>query len=190
LTWEGNVLVVETRLGDGEVTLSDRLTLSPDGNTIRMTRKMKGPDGEGDRELILEKQGAAKPNFSGTWKVIIARSDFGAVPAPASMISKIDHQDPALKISTVTTGSQGERSYDLTFTTGGAETSNTAGNMVYKTTCRWEDGALLMDSRADEGDLIGKDKWTLSEDGKTLTLLRVWSGSQGETTQRLVHEKQ
>ncbi len=190
VTWERNVLSLESTLGGGEVTQSDRLALSPDGNTIRMTRHIKTGEGETDWVMIFEKQAAAKPNLSGTWKVITANSDFGAVPAPSSMVSKIDHKDPALKISTVTVGAEGERTYDLTFATDGSETSNPVGSLVFKTTCKWEGAALLMESKASEGDLTGRDKWTLSEDGKTLTLVRVWSGSQGDVTQKLVHEKQ
>jgi hypothetical protein len=56
LTWERDVLVVETRVIDREVTLSDRLTLSPDGKTIRVIRRIKAPDVETVRELIFEKQ--------------------------------------------------------------------------------------------------------------------------------------
>lgn len=56
MKWEKGVLAMESKLGEGEVTLSDRLALSSDGKTIRMTRHMKGPDGETDWALVLEKQ--------------------------------------------------------------------------------------------------------------------------------------
>jgi hypothetical protein len=190
MKWQGSVLSLESVVGDGEVTMSDRLALSPDGNTIRMTRHIKSGEGENDWVMLFEKQAAPKPNLSGTWKVIVAKSDFGGAPAPSSMVSKIDHKEPALKFYTVTVGAEGERTYDLTFATDGSETSNPVGNLVFKTKCKWEGDALLMESKASEGDLTGRDKWTLSEDVKTLTLGRVWSGSQGDVTQKLVHEKQ
>ncbi len=190
MTWQGSVLAVESTLGDGEVTLSDRLTLSAGGNTLRINRRMKAPDGESDWVLILEKEAEAKPNLSGAWKVNTAKSDFGTAPAPTSMISKIDHRDPVLKISNVTVRERGERTYDLAFATDGAETSNVVDGTEFKTRCKWDGAALLMESRSGPGDRTGKDTWTLSEDGKVLTLVRIWSGPQGEITQKLVHERQ
>ena len=40
----------------------------------------------------------AKPNFTGTWKVNVAKSDFGAMPAPDSRTDKITHEDTDLKV--------------------------------------------------------------------------------------------
>src|SRR5262245_60884002 len=40
----------------------------------------------------------AKPNFSGSWKMDTARSDFGPVPAPVPMDRKITHAEPSLTI--------------------------------------------------------------------------------------------
>jgi hypothetical protein len=35
-----------------------------------------------------------------------------------------------------------------------------------------------------------QDKWTLSDDGKTLTIVRIFKSSMGEGEQKLVLEKQ
>lgn len=43
-------------------------------------------------------QPAAKPDFSGDWKMNSAKSDFGAVPGPSLMTRKITHAEPALTI--------------------------------------------------------------------------------------------
>jgi hypothetical protein len=136
--------------------------------------------------------GAAPPNFSGTWKVNISKSNFDPMPAPSSMVTKIQHAEPSLKMSTTFSGEQGERTFDRTLTTDGAESTNQFGSMVIKSKCRWEGGALLIDSTAssDRGEFTVKEKWTLSEDGRTLTLVRIWSGPQGEMTQTMVHERQ
>jgi hypothetical protein len=37
---------------------------------------------------------AAPPNFSGSWTMNAAKSDFGPMPAPIRASSKIEHQDP------------------------------------------------------------------------------------------------
>jgi len=45
-----------------------------------------------------------------------------------------------------------------------------------------EGSTLLVDSKAttDDGELAIKDQWSLSEDGKTLTVVRGISGPRGK----------
>lgn len=140
--------------------------------------------------LSLPAAAQNKPDFSGTWKANIAKSDFGALPAPESAVLKVEHQDPNFKLVSTTVGSSGERTYELTFTTDGKECNNFVGNVEVKSVVKWDGPVLTMEHKAGGGEVVVRDRWILSEDGKTLTLVRQWSGSQGETTQKLVHEKQ
>jgi hypothetical protein len=135
---------------------------------------------------------AAPPNFSGAWKANIAKSDFGPMPAPTSASSKIDHKDPSLKLVATQVGEQGERTFEMNLSTDGAETTNQVGPLTMKCKAKWEGAALLVESKAttDNGDLTINDRWTLSEDGKTLTVTRTFSGPQGEMTIKVVQEKQ
>ncbi|MGC9970905.1 MAG: hypothetical protein ABSE56_09970 [Bryobacteraceae bacterium] len=135
---------------------------------------------------------AAPPNFSGAWKANIAKCDFGQMPAPTSASSKIDHQDPSLKLVATQVGDQGERTFEMNLSTDGAETTNQVGPLTFKSKAKWDGAALLVESKAttDDGDLTITDKWTLSEDGKTLTVTRSFSGPQGEMTIKVVQEKQ
>jgi len=131
-----------------------------------------------------------RPDFSGTWKMNVAKSDFGALPAPEGGSLKIEHKDPSLKLISTTTGASGERTFEISLTTDGAECTNFVGNIEIKSVAKWDAETLLVEHKAAGGEVVVKDKWTLSPDGKVLTLVRQWSGSQGETTQTLVHEKQ
>jgi hypothetical protein len=135
---------------------------------------------------------AAPPNFSGAWKANIAKSDFGPMPVPTSASSKIDHKDPSLKLVATQVGEQGERTFEMNYSTDGAETTNQIGRLTVKSKAKWEGTALLVESKGttENGDLTINDKWTLSEDGKTLTVTRVVSGPQGEMTIKVVQEKQ
>jgi hypothetical protein len=45
----------------------------------------------------------AKPNFSGTWRLNKAKSNYGPVAAPNRMERKIVHEDPTLKMVIVQT---------------------------------------------------------------------------------------
>lgn len=132
----------------------------------------------------------AKPDFSGNWKLNIGRSNFGALPAPDSGTLRVEHNEPALKMVSITVTGSGERSYELSFTTDGKECTNWVGNIEVKSVLRWDGVKLVMEHKAAGGEVTLKDEWVLSDDGKTLTVTRHWSGSQGETTQTLVHEKQ
>lgn len=132
----------------------------------------------------------SRPDFSGTWKTDISKSNFGLLPPPQSASMKVEHKEPALKLISITASDSGERSFEASFTTDGKECTNFLGNTEVKSVLKWDGSALLMEHKAGGGEVVVKDKWTLSEDGKVLTLVRQWSGSQGETTQTLVHQKQ
>lgn len=133
-----------------------------------------------------------KTNFTGNWKLNIEKSDFGALSAPRSSVSKIDHREPALKISTTQAGEQGERTYDLTLSTDGKPAANTLGGNDITSTAKWDGDALLIESKLSlqGNDILIKQKWTLSADGNVLTQSRHLSSAQGETSQKFVLEKQ
>ena len=140
--------------------------------------------------LALGAFAQTKPDFSGTWKLDNTRSNFGALPAPQSSTLKIEHKEPAFKMVSITVGDSGERSFELSFMTDGKECTNFVGNIELKSVVKWDGNVLTMEHKAAGGEVTVKDQWVLSEDGKTLTVTRQWSGSQGETTQTLVHQKQ
>lgn len=134
----------------------------------------------------------AKPNFTGDWKLNTTKSDFGQMPPPNSMTEKIAHEDPNLHVQAKTSSDMGDMEFDLKFTTDGKECSNTVMDNPSKSIVKWDGDALLFDTKGKFGDndFTMKDKWTLSDDGKVLTLERHMSSSFGEADQKLVLEKQ
>src|ERR1022692_2319471 len=50
----------------------------------------------------------AKPNFSGDWKLNLAKSSFGEMPAPTSMTLKITHEEPKLTTATKQSSEMGD----------------------------------------------------------------------------------
>ena len=51
--------------------------------------------------------GQAKPDFSGRWRMIKAKSEFHGFKTPDIIVRTVDHHDPTLNLHTVqTTGSQ------------------------------------------------------------------------------------
>ncbi len=114
---------------------------------------------------------APKPDFTGTWKLNVEKSELGPMPAPASMILKIDHKDPDLKVATAATGGpQGDVNYESKYTTDGKVCTNQFFDREAKSTLSWEAENLLIATKADfgQGEVAIKGKWILSPDGKTL----------------------
>lgn len=134
----------------------------------------------------------AKPNFSGDWKVNISKSDFGALPAPDSQTEQITHTDPDLKMHMAQTSQMGEMKYDAAYTTDGKEATNNANGNVFKSTVTWDGNDLAFDTKGsfNGNDFTAKDRWTLSEDGKTITVQRHLASSMGQTDQKIILEKQ
>jgi hypothetical protein len=126
---------------------------------------------------------ADKPNFSGDWSMDASKSDFGPIPPPATMTRKVDHNDPGVTVvETQTGGAQGDATITAKYSTDGKETTNEMMGAPTKSTAKWDGKALLIATSADfQGMAITfTDKWTLSDDGKVMTVARHIGTPQGE----------
>ena len=138
--------------------------------------------------LLGDRAQAAGRDLSGVWKLNAAKSDYGKFPAPLSVIRKITHNDPKLVLSTTQTGPQGDVTSDLTYTTDGKEVVN----RDTKGSAQWIGDKLMIESsREFQGaTLKQKEIWTLSGDGKTLTVDSHVSIPNGEFDVKQVFDKQ
>jgi hypothetical protein len=134
----------------------------------------------------------AAPDFSGNWKINVAKSDLGQMPAPEKWDSVIRHKDPELKVSTTMVTQMGERTIEAAYRTDGVETESIRGEMKAKSTAKWEGEALSIVSKmtTQGGDMTITEKWTLGEDGKTMTVHSKWSSDRGEFEFKRVMDKQ
>ncbi len=126
---------------------------------------------------------ADKPNFSGEWAVDNAKSEFGPMPPPQSMIRKVDHSEPAVSYTEATVGGpQGDSTITMKCSTDGKETTNEMMGNPVKVTAKWDGDALVVSAKLDlQGNEITlTDKWTLSADGKVLTDARHIGTGQGD----------
>ena len=133
-----------------------------------------------------------KPDFSGNWKLDIEKSDFGSFPAPRSASMKVDHKDPKLNLTSNAATQMGNHTVDLKLMTDGTETENEISGTPVKNRAHWEGRLLVVESKiaTETGEVTAVDRWLLSSDRKTLTLERKWSGTSGDSIQRLVHTKE
>lgn len=134
---------------------------------------------------------AAKPNFTGDWKLNPAKSDFGQFPPPSKLTMAIGHDDPNLKVSTSMAGDYGEFTWEAAYTTDGKECINKMRDNESKSTLTWDGDTLLINTKTSFGDndMTISDKWVLSGDGKSLMIERKFSSSRGEMVQKLAMEK-
>lgn len=135
---------------------------------------------------------AAKPNFTGDWKMNGSKSSFGDFPAPSSLTMKISHDEPGLKVATAMVSEYGDWNTDAAYTTDGKECINKMRENESKSVLKWDAEALVIDTKAEFGGspMTIADKWSLSEDGKTLTIERKFSSDRGELVQKVVMDKQ
>jgi hypothetical protein len=133
------------------------------------------------------------PNLSGTWVLQADKSDFGMAPPPQSRTDVIEHQAPKLTIRrTMVTPAAGESTVNLVYAVDGKPHKNMVGPSELTSILTWEGGTLVSVSTVDtqQGPLTITDRFTLSEDGKTLTQHRTLSAQGQEAKQTMVLVKQ
>jgi hypothetical protein len=133
----------------------------------------------------------SKPNFSGEWTLVPAKSDFGMMPAPTSAVQKITHNEPQLKVVNTQTGDQGTMTMESSYTTDGKECVNTGRMGDVKSKLKWDGNALIIDSSLDfQGNPVTiTNRWTLADDGKSLTVNMHFATPMGEGDAKMVYEK-
>ena len=135
---------------------------------------------------------AAKPDFSGTWKLDASKNEFGPMPVPDKWERTITHQDPSLKYKTVQAGPQGEMTTETSYTTDGKESMNKFRGQDVKGVAKWDGDVLTIQSKREiQGMEVSiNERWTLSPDGKVLTIANAISTPQGDFETKIVADKQ
>lgn len=111
---------------------------------------------------------AAAADFSGSWMLNATKSQFGQFPAPEVMLRNVKQDGGQIVMSTYQKGAQGEVRSELRYTTDGRSATNGASTG----TARIEGQTLVIESarEAQGAKLTQRDVWSLSADGKTLTV--------------------
>ncbi len=149
-------------------------------------------------------QGTA--NFSGTWMLDKSKSDLPKRQRPGGETAQqrdvsvklmVEQQGSTLKVTRTFSGPNREMSRTLTFNTAGQETTESTprgGSIVSKAS--WEGDKLVITStgtvtgRRGDRKVERKEMWSLSPDGKTLTIQDTVQSPRGERTMKRVYNKQ
>jgi len=141
--------------------------------------------------LAVTAAAQTKPNFSGTWKLNVSKSDFGPLPAPDSETDNFKQTEAGIKDDVSANTQQGKQDYTLTYNFDGSETVNNPGGLEIKSKAKWDGPALTIASKLkfQDQDVDVKDVWTLSADGNTLTKDTHFTSAMGEADQKYIFEK-
>ncbi len=219
-SWEGKAVVfLETASLNGSA-LTDKLTFSPsdDGKTMTMDSHITAAQPFPDRKFVYEKQdssaatsdsgavaptpgaaamihaGSSQPNFAGTWKLNLTKSNFGQIPPPTSQTDTIEDNEPSVKIAEDQKGGMmGDMNLTTTISTDGKETTSSGmGGAPVTSIAHWDGVSLVIDSKTSfqGSDVKIKDTYTLSGDGRTLTEVTHVESGMGNFDSTSVYDKQ
>ena len=142
----------------------------------------------------------ARTNFGGQWKLNEGKSELGQFGGFAAKSVKVEQKEDAITITQVNefNGEQMTRTETLTFDGKETESSGGFGNSKRKSTVKWsDDGKILtvtfvlkLDFNGETNEIKGTEKYSLSDDGKTLTLQSNSAGPQGDISSKAVYDKQ
>jgi hypothetical protein len=148
------------------------------------------------------KKGAkSRPDFSGTWRLDRARSDFGPFEdkplAKADATLVVEHEGAELKIRrTLSLNGREEVKEFAYYTDGRGETNQaTLGVGEVRSKTRWDGDRVVSEARITRRgqggpyELNVTQRWQLSSDGKTLTDTTHVSNQTGEQQVKLVYRR-
>lgn len=141
--------------------------------------------------LLAVTPAMAKTDFSGTWKIVLEKSDFGPMPAPEKVEQVIEHKENDLKVNITQVGQNGEVKLELNYSTE-KETTNTFRNAPMKSTAKWDGDKLVVVSKIEfqGNEIVIQDTWSLADEGKTLNMDRKLNTPQGDIEMKQVFTKQ
>ena len=116
---------------------------------------------------------AQKADFSGSWKLNKAKSDFGSLPEqmiPEAASRVISNTDAEMNVSGSDTSARGERALKLAFKLDGSDSVNQQRGADVKTNAAWDGAAVLMKSKIDIGGTAVdmEERYSLSADKQVL----------------------
>jgi hypothetical protein len=134
------------------------------------------------------------PDFSGTWELNTAKSDFGpmAQMAPTKATVVVTQTATSIKLAQSASGPMGEQTITQEFTLDGKESTTDGPNgAVIKSTAKPDGDALVINSKiqANGQEFVQTSRYTLAADGKSLMVDRQLAGAMGEIKTKMVFDK-
>jgi hypothetical protein len=136
--------------------------------------------------LALPLAAQSKPDFSGTWKLNVAKSEMGGSPV-TEIVVRVDHKEPIFKY--IAKGVSGGEAFEdsLELNTSGKPTPGPNG---MTSVTRWEGNAILVEGKSADGAATITVRFSMSADGKTAIRDAVMKFPDGQQKLHEIYEKQ
>ena len=134
----------------------------------------------------------ALPNFSGVWEMNAAKTNFGQFPAPSKYVVTIEQTGTMIKSSAVMASPNGDMNTKQDFSLDGKPTTGTGmGGSTTSTTVKLDATGLVANTKVSmaQGEMTQTAKWSLSPDGKQLTIDQGMTSQMGEMKFLIVLDK-
>ena len=136
-----------------------------------------------------------QPNFSGTWRLNLGKSDYGDLQGPETRTDVIEQHEGHVREHVTAEGRHRRQQYTLSFATDGNETVLPPGTKMGSVTiqgvsAKWQREALIVTQklRFQGITLVAENTYRLSADGKTFTIA-VALGSDSRTAATFVFDR-
>lgn len=132
---------------------------------------------------VLQAQAAKQGPMLGTWKLNVAKSDFGENPKPISMLVTVESDTPELvQFSVTMTVAMGTYSYTYKGAADGKDYPAVGTASTYAYT---EENGVVTETEKDADGTVLKGTFTLSANGHVGT----WSYAVTDSAGNVTHEK-
>jgi hypothetical protein len=133
---------------------------------------------------------ADTPDFSGEWKLDLAKSDYRGLPTPERFIRRIEHAEPEFKITDQESANGKESQSTVSFKTDGHPVSKVINGTPVIVNATWDRESLVITSDVTNAGLKLRDRMSLSSDRQELKSEVALTSAQGEIELSLVFERQ
>ncbi|MGA8030279.1 MAG: hypothetical protein WB992_24310 [Bryobacteraceae bacterium] len=135
----------------------------------------------------------ARPDFSGRWRMVKDKSDFGGFHIPDLVVQVVDHRDPTMNVHTIETVGNKTTTADVSYFTEGSVAKNVINGHDAESKAFWDGNTLVIrtdmkDSKNE--DVVMEERWELSEDAQTLTRTSHITTRKGQVDMKLVSVKE
>jgi hypothetical protein len=125
-----------------------------------------------------------RPDFTGIWRANLHKSILRG-PIPNGIVQRIEHREPLLDQELLVAQPSGsEQRLIFSYNTTGEQTNNSLNGRTVRTCARWDGAELVIESWLET--LHFRDRWSLSDDGETLTMAHRDGDLAGQI---VVHER-
>lgn len=131
------------------------------------------------------------PDFSGTWALNVYRSELAGEQPPQSKLQRVEHTGDELVVTIDEINDRGTVHGVARYTTDGEDAVNDVLGFPMTSAISWDGDVMIMRTWGKFGnaDIMLIDRWSLSPDGKTLTIARQFQGQGRVVDQTLVFDR-